>query len=339
MIFGSGCWLFNIKRIQVSYLKKLTRKIASLKIHPTDTPVSRVLASHRQQMEDLMILQGKALALHNAGRSPPVKLQDAEFKVFSQYGEDGILQHLIRETGITRKETAFVEFGVQDYSESNTRFLLMNDHWRGLIIDGSKQHMDSVRNHDIYWRHDLTAVDAWIERDNINQLIGDSGFSGDIGILSVDIDGNDYWVWERIEVVNPVIVVVEWNSVFGQVHAISVPYDPVFQREKAHYSNLFWGASIAAFAHLAAHKGYALLGSNTVGNNLFFVRNDRLGRLTPLSVAEAYVESRFRDSRDAAGKLNFLSGSRRRFEILDIPVVDVVSGRTTTMRKLDELAK
>lgn len=281
-----------------------------------------------------MILQGRALALKNAERAPLGRLQDAEFKVFSQFGEDGILQYLIREVGISRRETTFIEFGVQNYAESNTRFLLLNDHWRGMIIDGSKQCMDYVRNQDIYWRHDLTAVDAWIDRDNINQLIGDSGFSGDIGILSVDVDGNDYWVWERIEVVNPMIVVVEWNSVFGPNHAISVPYDPAFQRGKAHYSCLFWGASISAFVYLAARKGYALLGSNTAGNNLFFVRKDRLGRLTPLSPTDAYVESRFRDSRDATGKLNFLSGDKRRNEILDIPVIDVVSGEKTTLRAL-----
>lgn len=319
------------------YLNKIAKMIAAPISQHIETAVSHAMSYHRQQMDDLMILQGRALALKNADRSPLARLQDAEFKVFSQFGEDGILQYLIREAGITRKETTFVEFGVQNYSESNTRFLLTNDHWRGIIIDGSKQHMDSVRNQDIYWQHDLTAVDAWIDRDNINQLIGDAGFSGDIGILSVDIDGNDYWVWERIEVVNPVIVVVEWNSVFGPSHAISVPYDPAFQREKAHYSNLFWGASIAAFEHLAARKGYALLGSNTVGNNLFFVRNDRLGRLTPLPAAEAYVDSRFRDSRDATGKLNFLGGDKRRLGILDIPVVDVVSGKTTSMRELDAL--
>jgi len=321
----------------VAYLKKITQKIARPIIQQIEAAVSQVMSSHRQQMDDMLILQGRTLALNNADRSPLERLQDAEFKVFSQYGEDGILQYLIRETGISRKETTFVEFGVQNYSESNTRFLLMNDHWRGMIIDGSKQHMDSVRNQNIYWQHDLTAVDAWIDRDNINQLIGDAGFSGDIGILSVDIDGNDYWVWEQIEVVNPVIVVVEWNSVFGPLQAISVPYDPAYQREKAHYSNLFWGASIAAYEHLAARKGYTLLGSNTVGNNLFFVRNDRIGQLTPRSAVEAYVESRFRDSRDASGKLNFLGGDKRRLEILDIPVVDVASGKTTTMRELDAL--
>lgn len=323
----------------MSSLNKIARMIATPISQHIEAVVSRAMSSHRQQMDDLMILQGRALALQNAERSPLARLQDAEFKVFSQFGEDGILQYLIRETGVTRKETTFVEFGVQNYSESNTRFLLMNDHWRGMIIDGNKQYMDSVRNQDIYWRHDLTAVDAWIDRDNINQLIGDAGFAGDIGILSVDIDGNDYWVWERIEVVNPIIVVVEWNSVFGPSHPISVPYDPAFQREKAHYSNLYWGASVAAFEYLAARKGYALLGSNTVGNNLFFVRNDRLGRLARLSATEAYVESRFRDSRDASGKLNFLGGGKRRLEILDIPVVDVVSGDTTTIRALDALTR
>lgn len=319
----------------MSSIKNIIQTLVAPISQQIEASAARVLASNRQQMDDLMILQGRALALKNAERAPINNIQDAEFKVFSQFGEDGILQYLIRETGIARHETSFVEFGVQNYNESNTRFLLMNDHWKGMIIDGDKSYMDYVRNQDIYWRHDLTAVNAWIDRDNINQLIGDAGFSGDIGLLSVDIDGNDYWVWEKINVVNPVIVVTEWNSVFGPEHAISVPYDPAFQRANAHYSCLYWGASISAFAHLAEQKGYALIGSNTVGNNLFFVRKDRLGRLKPLSPADAYVESRFRDSRDAEGKLNFLSGERRRKEILDLAVVDVVKGEQTTLRAMD----
>lgn len=319
-------------------LQKLARLIVEPVSQRIDAVLSRSMSTLRQQLDDSMILQGRALAVQNTLRAPLASIQDAEFKVFSQFGEDGILQYLIAETGIRRDEQVFVEFGVQNYVESNTRFLLMNNHWKGMIIDGSREYMDFVRSQDIYWRHDLTAVDAWIDRDNINQLIGDAGISGDIGVLSVDIDGNDYWVWERIEVVRPVIVVVEWNSVFGPEHAISVPYDPAFQREKAHHSNLFWGASIRAFASLAARKGYALMGSNAVGNNLFFVRSDRLGRLLPLSVSEAYVESRFRDSRDAGGQLNFLGGARRRLEILDVPLVQVESGATTTLRELDRMA-
>jgi len=210
----------------------------------------------------------------------------------------------------------------------------MNNNWAGLIFDGSKESIDYVQNQDFYWQHDLTAVYAWINRENINELIADNGYTGDLGILSIDIDGNDYWVWEKIEVVNPIIVIVEWNSVFGLDHAISIPYDPDFQRTKAHYSNLFWGASIAAFSHLAERKGYFLLGSNTAGNNLFFVRHDRLGRLMPLSPKKAYIESLFRDSRDINGTLNFLSREQRRMEILDMSIIDVTNGSYTTMRKL-----
>ncbi|MDP3562480.1 MAG: hypothetical protein Q8R83_09930 [Legionellaceae bacterium] len=296
--------------------------------------INDLIVVQRQRWDEMMILQGRDLALKNRDRSPLPRIQDAEFRVFSQFGEDGILQYLIRETGITPEETSFVEFGVENYLESNTRFLLMNDNWRGMILDGSKQHMDFVRAQTIYWRHDLTAVEAWIDRENINQLIADAGFSGNIGILSIDTDGNDYWIWERIEVVSPVIVVVEWNSVFGPNEAISVPYDPLFEREKAHYSHLFGGASIAAFEFLAARKGYQLVGSNSAGNNLFFVRKDRLGRLTPLSAKEAYVESRFRESRDVSGQLNFLQGNKRILELLDLSVVEVTTGDTITIRDL-----
>ena len=306
-------------------------------LHQLETQISSLLASQRHQLESLLVLQGRALAQLNNTNAPLAKLQDAEFKVFSQFGEDGILQYLIQETAISRAEASFIEFGVEDYSESNTRFLLLNNQWRGMIIDGSKAHMDLVRSQSMYWRYDLTAIDAWIDRDNINQLIADKGFSGNVGILSVDIDGNDYWVWERIQVVSPVIVVIEWNSVFGPEHEVSVPYDPAFQREKAHYSNLFYGASIRALEHLGKRKGYALLGSNTAGNNLFFVRNDRLGRLKTVTANEAYVESRFRESRDTSGALNFLGGLRRRAEILDVPLIDVMRDEMTTLRAQDQL--
>ena len=319
------------------YLDKLLQKYSALFAAQLDVSFSQSIAAIKEKNEHLLILQGRTLALQNVDRAPLKNVQDAEFKVFSQFGEDGILQYLIRESGVLSQERIFIELGVQNYLESNTRFLLMNDHWKGLIVDGSKQYMDFVRGQDIYWRYDLTAVDAWIDRDNINRLCENAGFTGDIGILSIDIDGNDYWVWERIQGVNPVIVVVEWNSVFGDCHAISIPYDPAFQREKAHYSCLYWGASIRAFEHLAERKGYALICSNSAGNNLFFVRKDRLGRLAPLSPEEAYVESSFRDSRDATGKLNFLGGVERKQQILDLPIINISDGSTTSLSQLDKI--
>lgn len=317
------------------YVQKLVNSLTSR----IETVLYGSMKVQNEKLENMMILQGRALALQNSERAPLSDLRDAEFKVFSQFGEDGILQYLIRETQILVEEKTFIEFGVQNYSESNTRFLLMNDHWEGLIIDGSEQHIDSIKKQDIYWRQSLTAVSAWIDKDNINQIIGDAGFSGSSGILSIDIDGNDYWIWEQIDIINPVIVVVEWNSVFGAKHAVTIPYNPAFQRENAHYSCLYWGASISAFSSLASKKGYSLLCSNWAGNNLFFVRNDRLGRLIPLSAEQAYVESSFRDSRDSNGKLNFLGGKKRLAEIIDLPVINVMDGSTTTLGELEATSR
>jgi hypothetical protein len=265
-------------------------------------------------------------------RGPLSDIREAEFKVFSQFGEDGILQYLIRRIGVPPALQSFVEFGVESYEEANTRFLLIKDNWRGLIIDGSNANMNIVRESSLAWRHDLTAVTAFIDRDNINDLIRNAGFSGEIGLLSIDIDGNDYWVWDRIDIVNPLIVAAEYNSVFGAQAAISVPYDPGFMRGKAHFSSLYWGCSLKALEHVANRKGYALVGSNSAGNNVFFVRRDKLNGLQEKSAASAYVESKFRESRDHNGNLTFINGKARLDIIADMPVVDVESGQTVTIR-------
>ena len=86
------------------------------------------------------------------------------------------MQYIVHESGIEDDEKTFVEFGVEDYSEANTRFLLVNNFWRGLIIDGDKTNMNKVRNSDLYWKSNLTAIDAWVDKESINQLIGDGFF-------------------------------------------------------------------------------------------------------------------------------------------------------------------
>jgi hypothetical protein len=249
-------------------------------------------------------------------------LDESEFSVFSQWGEDGIIQHLIRNVEIASRR--FVEFGVQDYVESNTRFLAANDRWSGLVIDGDAENVARIRAANFYWRSDVSAVSAFVTRENINQIIGGAGFTGDIGLLSIDIDGNDYWIWEAIDVVDPSIVVVEYNSRFGPERAVTVPYDPTFTRETAHYSNIYYGASLAALASLAERKGYALVGCNRGGNNAFFVRKDLLrDPLSPVSAAAAFVPSRFRESRDADGRLAFLSAAAEQALLEGLPLVHV----------------
>jgi hypothetical protein len=277
----------------------------------------------REQIIESKLLTARILINQIRSAGTLARISDAEFKVFSQFGDDGIIQYLVHQIGIPPDKQAFIEFGVQDYQESNTRFLLMNDNWRGLILDGDKANMDKVVHGSDYWRHDLTTVAAFIDRDNVNDLFIRDGFTDEIGLLSIDIDGNDYWVWERIEAVNPMIVVAEYNSTFGAQHAVTIPYDPTFQRSRAHYSNLYWGASLKALCLLAERKGYAFVGSNSAGNNAYFVRLDKLGCIKPISVEGGYVGARFRESRNAKGDLTYLRSNARLREISDMEVFDI----------------
>ena len=266
-------------------------------------------------------------------QASPTCFSDYEFKVSSQTGEDGIIQYLIRNIPI--QNNIFVELGVQNYTESNTRFLLQNDNWSGLVIDGSQDNINYIKNDPIYWRYNLKAECAFIDCDNINNLIRDNGISGDIGLLSVDIDGNDYWVWKAIDCINPYIVICEYNSIFGPQAKVTVPYNKAFQRTIAHYSNLYYGASISALSSLAEKKGYSLVGSNRAGNNVFFVRNDLLSGLQPSKPEEAYVKAQFRESRDVNGNLSFLDFDQRVELIRELEVYDLAAGKDVKIKDLN----
>lgn len=282
-------------------------------------------------IEPMMILQGKILAELNKSKTSD-NIQDYEFKVTSQTGEDGIIQYLINKIPIKNK--IFVEFGVENYTEASTRFLLQNDNWSGLIIDGNKSYMDSVKNSTLGWKYDLKAVASFITKDNINQIIKDAEIEGEIGILSVDIDGNDYWVLDAIDCVNPQILIVEYNSLFGPNAKITVPYDENFVRTDKHYSNLYYGASISALTDLANKKGYSLVGSNKFGNNLFFVRQDYQTIENQISPEKAYVKSKFRESRNENGILTYLSHSEGLKLIGENNVVDIKTGNLVKIKDI-----
>lgn len=255
-----------------------------------------------------------------------------EYQVYSQWGEDGLIQHLIHNVVI--ENPVFVEFGVEKYTESNTRFLLINNNWSGLIIDGSEQNIAYVKKDPVYWRHNLKAECAFIDKDNINSIIEKNGIYGDIGLLSVDIDGNDYWVLGAIDVVRPRIIICEYNSLWGATEAVTIPYSPTFSRTNAHSSNLYFGASIVALTNLAKSKGYSLVGSNKAGNNVFFVRNDLLGDIEVVTPQQAWVQSQFRESRDQAGQLTFMPFEDRLIELADMPLVNLADGKEYKIKSL-----
>jgi hypothetical protein len=259
-------------------------------------------------------------------------LSDVGFKIYSQFDEDGILEWLIQKVPISSNK--FVEFGVENYIESSTRFLLKNRNWKGLIFDSSAEYIDFIHNDEIYWRHTLTAHCTFITPDNINDLLKQFDFIGNIGILSIDAGGMDYWIWKKIDVVTPDIVICEYNAVFGDLYPIAIPYKKGFISRNIHHSGLYWGASTKAFEHLASEKGYMLLGSNIGGNNLFFIRKELYPHIDQLITNKKTKPSLYRDSRSLDGKLTYISGIKRFDEIKHLPVINVETGEEMVLKSL-----
>lgn len=285
----------------------------------------RLLRNSRQTLDNFLILSAEPLARSNRRLSGIEKLTDIEYQVFSQWGDDGIIQWLVAKLPINSRR--FVEIGIEDYSESNTRYLLMHDNWSGLVVDSDSANISKIQAAHYFWKHELQAVPSFVNADNINGLLKQHGYAGDIGLLHIDIDGMDYWVWKALNVVQADIVIMEYNSVFGSERALTVPYAAEFARTQAHFSNLYFGASLLALCDLAEEKGYAFIGCNSAGNNAYFVRleifDDRLPQLTP---QQGYVESKFRESRSESGQLSYLSGAARLALIRGMPIYDTRSG-------------
>ena len=286
-----------------------------------------------RRVDEIKMNQGRLLT-QMQDPNPAKPLWQHEFKVFSQWGEDGIIQFLVNHLDIANR--TFIEFGVEDFAESNCRFLLMKDNWHGFVLDGSERRMSRLKSSYFYWQHQLSCKASFITRENVAALLEASGFDKEVGILSVDIDGVDYHVLDALSEWRPSILIVEYNDAFGYKRPVTVPYDPAFVRSKKHFSNQYWGANLPAFCHLGTQRQYALVGTNSVGSNAFFVRCDLLNdHVRQVSESSCIRQASFRDSRNAAGQLTFLSGSARALAIAEMPVIDVVTGESLFVGNLD----
>lgn len=298
----------KIKTKGMTFAKKLLNKLLSPLIQDKVTAEIEKLT---EEINTQKLLAGLVISKINGEQSDRIikNIQLAEFKVFSQWGDDGIIDFLVDHLQI--RSERFIEFGVENYRESNTRFLLLKRNWKGLVFDSSSENIEYIKADNIYWKHDLTAKEAFITRENINQLISENNFAGEIGLLHIDIDGNDYWIWEAIEVITPTIVIVEYNSIFGSTNPWTIPYHANFERTKYHYSNLYFGSSLLSLCDLASAKGYIFIGCNSSGNNAYFVNKEKNNGLISLSAKEGFVSSKFRESRDSEGNLTYISENDR----------------------------
>ena len=257
-----------------------------------------------EEIEKELILKAKNLSIKNQKKKKIKNLSEIEFQVFSQWGEDGIIDWIINKFPNIPK--SFLEIGTQDYKESNTRFLLINKNWDGFLIEGDDNEVKKIKSQRIYWKHKLTIKSEFVTKENINSVVKKLNVPKKIGLLSLDIDGVDYWVLKKLSVLEPSIIICEYNSLYGLNKSITVPYKTDFDRSKEHYSNLYYGASIQAFIELMKSKQYFLLGTNSAGNNAFFMKNKFLKEANKAIVEKKIFTSKFRESRNKNGNLTFL---------------------------------
>ena len=219
----------------------------------------------------------------------PKRLLRYGFKVYSQHDEDGIIQEIFRRIGASKR--TFVEFGVESGVECNTVKLLIEG-WRGLWIEANAQACKAIASAFDPFLQDrrLTLKQSLVTAENINTLIKSADLDGEIDLLSIDIDFNDYWVWKAIEAVTPRVVVIEYNAGLHPPLSLTVPYEP----NRAGDRTNFFGASLEALVRLGRAKGYRVVGCNISGSNAFFVREDLCADhfLEPATAEEHYEPPR-----------------------------------------------
>lgn len=214
------------------------------------------------------------------------RFEDTGFRVFSQYEEDGKLLYIFSIIGMKNK--TFVEIGADDGINSNCANLVFNFGFRGLFLDDNAKAIK--RGQKFYgkyphpWMYAPKFKCAMVKVDNINQLITEAGLKGEIDLLSIDIDGNDYWIWQAINKIQPNVVIIETHVEFGMQNIV-VPYDPNYFFPGKH--PVYHGASPIAMNNLAQKKGYRLVGANDLGFNLIFVKKG----LAENELPEVSVES------------------------------------------------
>jgi glycosyltransferase involved in cell wall biosynthesis len=265
------------------------------------------------------------------GKDKPKEFKDAGRKVFSQFNEDGLIEFLVE--GLLNSSKYFVEIGCGDYKEANTRLLLETQYWRGLIIDGSRENIDRILNSDWYWRYPIKAICSFITRENVVDVVTENIVTQEIDLLTIDIDGMDYWIWEALSSTRPTVVVIEYNALFGPEKNVSVPYDSNFDRYAHSSTGLYAGASFSAILSLGNKKGYVLVGTNSGGNNMFFMLKEEASRRGILEDT-TFRKASFRESRNEAGELSYLE---EKDGLKEIAHLSVFSFHHNDLRRIDEL--
>jgi hypothetical protein len=259
------------KQLQAVHAPKLRPVLAlRLKRAVKDLAVNtRSLARSAETSRGALLALAELLdrAQRRPGRGP---LSSYELRVFSQNGEDGVLDELLRRAGSTG--AGFVEFGAGSGAENNCALLADVHGWPGLFIEAdAAAHGRLSRKYGP--RDDVRTPRAHVTPKNIEQLLAEHDVPAEFDVLSIDIDGPDYWVWKAIRRFAPRIVVIEFNSALEPGRRLVQPHD----RNDPWDRTTYFGASLEAMASLGEQKGYRLVHLELTGTNAFFVCADLPG--------------------------------------------------------------
>lgn len=251
-------------------------------------------------------------------------LSDIEVKVFSQNGEDGIIDYLINRLKVDSKN--FVEIGVGNYRESNTRFLYQKYHPKGLIIDCIDDMEKKVKPFLNFWKGDLKICKKKIDSKNILDVLN-KNCNFEIDVFSLDIDSIDYWIIKELKPNISKIFIAEYNHVFGSELEVTVPNISGFERNNYHYSNLCYGMSLRALIKLMNEKNYYFIGTNIQKNNAFFISNDfkkeKFFNNIKIKSLDNFTNSNIRESLNKDSSLSYLSGNQKLKEIEECKVINL----------------
>lgn len=281
--------------------------------------------------EALKVLIGQYLSqINHYLKSPRKYLWDYEFKVFSQFGEDGILSYLFFRIGTIKPN--ILEVGAGNFTECNSRFSVQAQSANAYLVDGRIDLISNLNSSDLRWRSLVEAEEIIVTPENINGIIQRAQrFLGEIDLISLDIDGIDYWILEQINLRNVSLLVCEYNPLFGSNYELTIPKSFEFDRSKAHYSNLYYGMSLRAAIRVANKNGMVFIGTNRVGNNAFFIQG-KLLHLLDIPVPdtqdlEIFCNWKIRESRDSHGHLTFLEYSDAQKLISNEKLLNLETGR------------
>lgn len=200
----------------------------------------------------------------------PKKLNKFEYQCYSQNGEDGIIEEIFKRIGADN--SFFVEFGASTNGlENNTTYLLLKN-WKGCWMEADPKNVEGIKKKFINFvvNKTLSIKSAFVTAKNIEEILKKLNVPKEFDLLSIDIDGNDYWVWKAIANYNPRVVIIEYNPVFDPALKWVMKYNP----KHVWNGTIYYGASLKSLENLGSKKGYKLVGCNFTGANAFFVRED-----------------------------------------------------------------